>query len=290
MPLDGRPTADYKEHARGRSITGRPVIACTSVNGAAAGWPRKVPTVRRLMRKAIGRQWGRGRMAAEGLDPAVSQVAGRLRQWGRGRMAAEGAAAEPQSTKDERVNGAAAGWPRKVVSPRRSHPRHPASMGPRPDGRGRARHADLILAVFERQWGRGRMAAEGTTTTATARRPCGVNGAAAGWPRKVLTGMAGTTVWLRQWGRGRMAAEGPASRTAPIAASGVNGAAAGWPRKGVGSIRPLSGPSRVNGAAAGWPRKEFAATGRSARMAASMGPRPDGRGMSCPASCTWAHT
>ena len=58
-------------------------------------------------------------------------------------------------------------------------------MGPRPDGRGRLDNARRSLARQKRQWGRGRMAAEGV-------------------------GMAGGFIALamRQWGRGRMAAEG----------------------------------------------------------------------------------
>ena len=83
------------------------------------------------------RQWGRDRMAAEGCRPLVVGfgavgVNGAATGWPRkavGRMAA--------SVVMPRVNGAATGWPRKVGG------RHAlvrwlhASMGPRPDGRGR---------------------------------------------------------------------------------------------------------------------------------------------------------
>ena len=86
-----------------------------SVNGAAAGWPRK---------------------AGERLADFIFWAE---RQWGRGRMAAEGVLLHD-------------------VLVRRGE----ASMGPRPDGRGKS----LILGAqlddaHLRQWGRGRMAAEG---------------------------------------------------------------------------------------------------------------------------------
>ena len=135
-------------------------------------------------------QWGRGRMAAEGtLNGPAPKGAGSL-QWGRGRMAAEGVESSPHA--------------RYIVV---------ASMGPRPDGRGRTAR-------------RARSAAR--------RR---FNGAAAGWPRKVERGPFAVADWqcasmgprpdgrgrilqiqaradasLLQWGRGRMAAEGPSVR------------------------------------------------------------------------------
>ena len=43
-----------------------PLIPVTSVNGAAAGWPRKASMGRMRVKPIFGRQWGRGRMAAEG--------------------------------------------------------------------------------------------------------------------------------------------------------------------------------------------------------------------------------
>ena len=59
------------------------------------------------------------------------------------------------------------------------------------------------------QWGRGRMAAEGCLSPSQTQWPYSrVNGAAAGWPRKVENPVMMLVVALRQWGRGRMAAEG----------------------------------------------------------------------------------
>ena len=251
-----------------------------------------------------GRQWGRGRMAAEGRHPGEVCVPagpsmgprpdgrGRpsfplLRQIrivpsvgprpdGRGRLYQRHAGRQthvpsmgPRPDGRGRsggllgpdfalrpVNGAAAGWPRKdppadrcaccrlpSMGPRpdgrgrvwytwRRPPGHHPSMGPRPDGRGRLnmREAANGTAV-SRQWGRGRMAAEGRPAPSTRASDRSVNGAAAGCPRKVCLRPRSTRATCRQWGRGRMAAEGRAPRAKPTESSAVNGAAAGWPRK-----------------------------------------------------------
>ena len=196
-------------------------------------------------------------MAAEGVADVDLSGMGWVRQWGRGRMAAEG--------------GAQAG---------RQGRRSLASMGPRPDGRGRLGRKRHGLLGSWRQWGRGRMAAEGKY-----------------W----LPGCPSAT--SRQWGRGRMAAEGreraacqswgggasmgprPDGRGRGLSCSllrmwlgCVNGAAAGWPRKDITAAGGGAAQTSVNGAAAGWPRKAHAAVDLSDRLLASMGPRPDGRG------------
>ena len=107
------------------------------VNGAAAGWPRKDAFDSSPMLNLL-RQWGRGRMAAEGKRLKDSAMTKGLRQWGRGRMAAEGLHGRAGCAGAGHVNGAAAGWPRKV-------PPWTAAW----------------LCGAARQWGRGRMAAEG---------------------------------------------------------------------------------------------------------------------------------
>ena len=61
----------------------------SGVNGAAAGWPRKGPAGFEN-RCVLWRQWGRGRMAAEGFLRDAFDIDHPKRQWGRGRMAAEG--------------------------------------------------------------------------------------------------------------------------------------------------------------------------------------------------------
>ena len=82
-------------------------------------------------------QWGRGRMAAEGALHRTADTMGGMLQWGRGRMAAEGRYAPLLRSVSAGFNGAAAGWPRKVSHGRARDTMHGASMGPRPDGRGR---------------------------------------------------------------------------------------------------------------------------------------------------------
>ena len=110
------------------------------VNGAAAGWPRKAFWTTVGASEGDKRQWGRGRMAAEGVRTSQDLYAALERQWGRGRMAAEGA----RHVRNARAVRA-------------------ASMGPRPDGRGRLTllGREEARKEQERQWGRGRMAAEG---------------------------------------------------------------------------------------------------------------------------------
>ena len=81
-------------------------------------------------------------------------------------------------------------------------------MGPRPDGRGRGLHDLPRFTNIGRQWGRDRMAAEGTDSD-----------------RYALASLR------RQWGRDRMAAEGSRLSAALSIFSNVNGAATGWPRK-----------------------------------------------------------
>ena len=182
------------------------------VNGAAAGWPRKAEIIRGTLenyRPSMGpRPDGRGR-SATGFWVGCGLLS---RQWGRGRMAAEGVIADPARNADgmpsmgprpdgrgrlfrlawarphRTVNGAAAGWPRKVQTGEGVHAVRFPSMGPRPDGRGRS-----------------------VARTGISGSPS-VNGAAAGWPRKARSLSESLRLASRQWGRGRMAAEGGAPR------------------------------------------------------------------------------
>ena len=195
----GRPDHDQdrnrRDHAsmgprpdgRGRGYSLASAARCmTCVNGAAAGWPRKAATSQHLSRRVAVRQWGRGRMAAEGSPPRPTTPAPRAsmgpRPDGRGR----GAEGCRPARAGRRVNGAAAGWPRKGAPAFNVWPPH-----------------------VWRQWGRGRMAAEGTHGPhwMLLHVTC-VNGAAAGWPRKACSTDDLEPIVSRQWGRGRMAAEG----------------------------------------------------------------------------------
>ena len=292
---------------RGRAPPSWMPIRPTSVNGAAAGWPRKV-----------GSCWTRGPLHVASMGP---------RPDGRGRLHP----ATLEAYRKSCVNGAAAGWPRKGVP---GHPhRRPeqASMGPRPDGRGRLLLIDRDLLPCRRQWGRGRMAAEGGPPGRAASdrgrwrqwgrgrmaaegcpcpTSCGptscVNGAAAGWPRKGggRLGGGGGCIRVNGAAAGWPRKAPPPSAALPSrprvngAAAGwprkvrhttrvrgmaprVNGAAAGWPRKGRRGQWRLTWTSRVNGAAAGWPRKVVPQRPAHPSRPASMGPRPDGRGRGC---------
>ena len=159
--------------------------AASGVNGAATGWPRK-----------------------------VSACALTIWEW-------------------SSVNGAATGWPRKVRRQAGARRSRQASMGPRPDGRGRqwqrACAKSVSYSVNGAATGWPRKAASAAAVT---QRPTRVNGAATGWPRKghaLLLAPDGLV--RRQWGRDRMAAEGTSRNCTRVDKGSVNGAATGWPRK-----------------------------------------------------------
>ena len=274
-------------------------------NGAATGWPRNA-SGKRLGRAAIQQlQWGRDRMAAERNTTYFGRnVIGRL-QWGRDRMAAErlewhevgvdvghasmGPRPDGRGTRTRRssvrrpsptgfngaatgwprngrqrtgalscrycFNGAATGWPRNDGNRNEGDNQHHASMGPRPDGRG----------------------------TRGPQGPVGAGGHASMGPRPDGRGtgrhraMAAERAGL-QWGRDRMAAERAPAAPDPNRPWSFNGAATGWPRNATAAGPRAAALGCFNGAATGWPRNadlfRLAATGG----AASMGPRPDGRG------------
>ena len=178
------------------------------------------------------------------------------RQWGRGQTAAE------------RAQRTFAGFPKL------------ASMGPRPNGRGKVMRQRLNWSTKRRQWGRGQTAAERLLafrrSTANTRRQWGRGQTAA---ESAILGMGILLTASRQWGRGQTAAESRRPLWPTASRRSVNGAAAKRPRKG-GVDGPQAGaPRRVNGAAAKRPRKELTrASERIKAGSASMGPRPNGRG------------
>ena len=63
-------------------------------------------------------------------------------QWGRDRMAAERRPSAGRQSATGCFNGAATGWPRNAAGSRIPPSASPASMGPRPDGRGTLAGAD----------------------------------------------------------------------------------------------------------------------------------------------------
>ena len=143
-----------------RSRRNSAVCPEVSVNGAAARRPRKVGEFGDWRVVGVGRQWGRGQTAAErrhgGLDVDLLP----------------------------RVNGAAARRPRKDRVGILAAPRPEASMGPRPDGRGKAKRGGMSFHVEAasmgpRPDGRGKLGASGPTAVQSS----------------------------RQWGRGQTAAE-----------------------------------------------------------------------------------
>ena len=209
--LDAPASMGPRPDGRGRSGSTHTSSTPGSVNGAAAGWPRKVHARVAVWDRANRRQWGRGRMAAEGIecgrcrDHATRASMG-PRPDGRGRRPRPEMKRAPSeiASMGPRPDGRG----RCFLPPPPTHPR-PASMGPRPDGRGRPSPPVGPSPGAVRQWGRGRMAAEGRAGRPSADQGRSVNGAAAGWPRKGMRAIvSGAYPSLRQWGRGRMAAEG----------------------------------------------------------------------------------
>ena len=172
---------------RGRSAAGAegPDLI-PGVNGAATVWPRKESCRLWCNDTEDERQWGRDRLAAEGVVFGVMIVMSAARQWGRDRLAAEGCA------------------------PRRLHATAMvASMGPRPFGRGRPCPRPTPQFHHARQWGRDRLAAEGSVVYPRLVGRPGVNGAATVWPRKGRSVRPGAgrqalaSMGPRPFGRGR---------------------------------------------------------------------------------------
>ena len=258
-----RPDASMgpRPDGRGRaSPSSLPSSHVWSFNGAAAGWPRKAPLCPPATCAGCRLQWGRGRMAAEGNRKAQSPPPphcfnGAAAGWPR-KECSRG----PHLASHTSFNGAAAGWPRKVCDHGRPARGRSASMGPRPDGRGRPPAPPLLASILmasmgPRPDGRGRLflcrAVRRALAASMGPRPDGRGRRGAG-------AMTFEDASL-QWGRGRMAAEGGAGR-----------------HGGDGDRLASMGP-RPDG------RGRRAATSlQAAGLVASMGPRPDGRGRGIP--------
>ena len=203
-------------------------------NGAAAGWPRKAaaPSARRWRStnfNGAAAGWPRKDVGVSAVLYQPVYFNGAAAGWPR-----KAAHSAPEAAWPVNFNGAAAGWPRKVEMQREilAHNHElqwgrgrmaaesglrlgtdpsetKTSMGPRPDGRGKAfvRWAGAFLAELL-QWGRGRMAAERCAACVSFGRHAHFNGAAAGWPRKVGTALltqdvAFTSMGPRPDGRGK---------------------------------------------------------------------------------------
>ena len=189
--------------------------------------------------------------------------------------------------------------------PARAASREPASMGPRPCGRGRQYLWLGNRTVSGLQWGHGLAAVDGAGRgpsaiaclgfngatalrpwTACSRRPARragacFNGATALRPWTALDRVrGGCAEYVLQWGHGLAAVDGTAPACAPLISSGFNGATALRPWTAyvgafVGHNDELQwdhGLAAVDGG------REGAAL--APRGCASMGPRPCGRGRS----------
>ena len=193
---------------------------------------------------------GRGKFAA-----VVRRLYSVTRQWGRGQTAAESRWGATSGGRYPRVNGAAARRPRKAEGRKRLAARKRASMGPRPDGRGKNSFRELEIhdigaSMGPRPDGRGKRQHRPGGSRCRLR----VNGAAARRPRKDCIADASAS-----------------------SAAGVNGAAARRPRKAL--VPPSPGTAAWRQWGRGQTAAERAARRRAARRRpASMGPRPDGRG------------
>ena len=112
-------------------------------------------------RTAERRQWGRGQTAAERCRAGRPPLHGNPRQWGRGQTAAErrGVPMRLRATAQASMGPRPDGRGKTPSSATLPHSRN-ASMGPRPDGRGKPPAWDVVPTSTRRQWGRGQTAAE----------------------------------------------------------------------------------------------------------------------------------
>ena len=160
------------------------------------------------------------------------------------------------------------------------HQPHPdASMGPRPNGRGKGLAVAVAAAFGSRQWGRGQTAAESSRTRCAGRprpsasmgpRPNGRGKSIIDTPMKALTSM-------RQWGRGQTAAESHSQHRDHATCLASMGPRPNGRGKIVHVITLGAWAWRQ------WGRGQTAAERTSPvpyrpRPEASMGPRPNGRG------------
>ena len=177
-----------RPNGRGKSGRALPRASITSrVNGAAAKRPRK------------------------GVATVTCLYVSFLRQWGRGQTAAESSRRDPQLYCQGRVNGAAAKRPRKAVGEATEQGYGFASMGPRPNGRGkracrRALRLRRPASMGPRPNGRGKIGVIGGiivyVLASMGPRPNGRG--------KTALASKAPVDKSRQWGRGQTAAESSA--------------------------------------------------------------------------------
>ena len=156
-----------------------------------------------------------------------------------------------------RVNGAAARRPRKAGGRRpRPAPGVPASMGPRPDGRGKLSLMPGVrgtppASMGPRPDGRGKGQArigQGPASLASmGPRPDGRG--------KYTNQLTVIIVYLRQWGRGQTAAESIGAVSHPRRPGGRQWGRGQTAAESAGRSFRRTAAARVNGAAARRPRK-----------------------------------
>ena len=228
------------------------------VNGAAAKRPRKAGWWYGPVTSSRPRQWGRGQTAAERSrrpHPRHRAVA----SMGRGQTAAERGNSNNLQAWGVR-----------------------ASMGPRPNGRGkRYTRAARLEGGPLRQWGRGQTAAErpepGIETVPVARRQWGRGQTAAESVRRhdPRARSRYASMGPRPNGRGKHACARPL-KSAHLASMGPRPNGRGKTSR-ARALPPRR--MRVNGAAAKRPRKGRGPGAHACpQRLASMGPRPNGRG------------
>ena len=123
-----------KEHC----LDGRRRVG-SCVNGAATSRPRKVLSKSRASGRCSCRVNGAATSRPRKENISWDTLEPDERQWGRDLSAAEGMHDGHAGWGVAGVNGAATSRPRKAPAPARRGRRRPASMGPRPLGRGRPR-------------------------------------------------------------------------------------------------------------------------------------------------------
>ena len=158
----------------------------------------------------VGLQWGRDLSVAEGPCASAGILTPAMLQWGRDLSVAEGSRWCRRAQPLRRFNGAATFRSRKVHTPtRRSPSPHPASMGPRPFGRGRQMPYRTTTVANLLQWGRDLSVAEGVAARLARLCVDRFNGAATFRSRKALA-QGGTQILYGQlqWGRDLSVAEG----------------------------------------------------------------------------------
>ena len=193
---------------------------------------------------------GRGNMSG----PRKRSVPGSL-QWGHGHVAVEILRTTSHRRRKACFNGATATWPWKCGFAGWVARGRQASMGPRPRGRGNSTTGGVLVDADGLQWGHGHVAVEIREHYAALRSQNQL-----------------------QWGHGHVAVEMTVACLVHQPLPSFNGATATWPWKWGECCKAVGDALGFNGATATWPWKCSTVASKGTGSAASMGPRPRGRG------------